>query len=79
LNAGDGQEILDIVVGNPDIEVVLMDLQLPVMDGYSAAQKIREFRLNVIILAQTAYGLMDEKERIMNSGFDDYIIKPIIS
>jgi CheY-like chemotaxis protein len=49
------------------------------MDGYSTARKIREFRKDVIIIAQTAYGLMDEKEKIMQSGFDDYIIKPIIS
>ena len=43
------------------------------------ASKIKEFRQNVVIIAQTAYGLMDEKEKIMNSGFDDYLIKPIIS
>ncbi len=79
LNAGDGQEALDIAFVNPDIEVILMDIQLPVMDGYVTARKIREFRKDVIIIAQTAYGLMDEKEKIMDSGFDDYLIKPIIS
>lgn len=79
LNAGDGQEALDIARLNPDIDIVLMDIQLPVMDGYSTARKIREFRENLIIIAQTAYGLLDEKEKILNSGFDDYLIKPIIS
>jgi CheY-like chemotaxis protein len=79
LNAGDGQEAVDIAMGNPDIDIILMDIQLPVMDGYSTARKIREFRQDVIIIAQTAYGLMDEKEKIMESGFDDYLIKPIIS
>ena len=79
LNAGDGQEAVDIALGNPDIDFVLMDIQLPVMDGYSTARKIREFREDIIIIAQTAYGLMDEKEKIMDSGFDDYMIKPIIS
>jgi CheY-like chemotaxis protein len=79
LNAGDGQEAVDIALGNPDIDIVLMDIQLPVMDGYSTARKIREFREDIIIIAQTAYGLMDEKEKIMDSGFDDYMIKPIIS
>jgi len=78
-NAGDGQEALDAAMENPDIDVILMDIQLPVMDGYTTARKIREFRENVVIIAQTAYGLMDEKEKIMNSGFDDYLIKPIIS
>ena len=79
LNAGDGQEALEMAVKNPDIDLILMDIQLPVMDGYTAARKIREFRKEIIIIAQTAYGLMDEKEKIMDSGFDDYLIKPIIS
>jgi len=79
LNAGDGQEALDIAMENKDLDVILMDIQLPVMDGYTTAKKIREFRQDVVIIAQTAYGLMDEKEKIMNSGFDDYLIKPIIS
>ena len=78
LNAGDGQEAIDIALANPDIDVILMDIQLPVMDGYTTAQKIRGFRENVVIIAQTAYGLMDEKEKIINAGFDDYLIKPII-
>jgi CheY-like chemotaxis protein len=78
-NAGDGHEALEIIRENPDIELVLMDIQLPVMDGYMTARKIRELRKNIIIIAQTAYGLMDEKEKIIESGFDDYIIKPIIS
>ena len=79
LNAGDGQEAIDVAIENPDIDIILMDIQLPVMDGYTTARKISEFREDVVIIAQTAYGLMDEKEKIMNSGFDDYLIKPIIS
>jgi CheY-like chemotaxis protein len=79
LNAGEGQEAIDIALDNPDIDIVLMDIQLPDMDGYTATSKIREFRKNIIIIAQTAYGLIDEKEKIMNSGFDDYLIKPIFS
>jgi len=79
LNAGDGQEALYLATENPDIDIILMDIQLPVMDGYNTARKIREFNPQVIIIAQTAYGLMDETEKIMRSGFDDYLIKPIIS
>jgi len=79
LNATDGQEAVDVALANPDIDLILMDIQLPVMDGYTTARKIRGFREGLIIIAQTAYGLMDEKEKIMESGFDDYMIKPIIS
>ena len=79
LNAGDGQEAFDMTMQNPDIDIILLDIQLPVMDGYETTKRIREFRKDIIIIAQTAYGLMDEKDKIMESGFDDYLIKPIIS
>jgi CheY-like chemotaxis protein len=79
LNAGDGQEAIDIAMRNPDIDIILMDIQLPVMDGYTSTRKIREFRENVIIIAQTAYGLLGEKEKIIDSGFNDYLVKPIFS
>jgi CheY-like chemotaxis protein len=79
LNAGDGQEAIDIALENPDIDIILMDIQLPVMDGYKSAEKIREFRENIIIIAQTAYGLMGDMEKIINSGFNDFVIKPIFA
>src|SRR5450759_383609 len=74
LNAGDGQEAVTIALNNPDIEIILMDIQLPVMDGYKALIKIREVRKDIIIIAQTAYGLLGDKEKILNSGFNDCII-----
>jgi hypothetical protein len=55
-----------------------MDIQLPIIDGYVAMGKIREVKKDVIIIAQTAYGLLGDREKIMNSGFTDYIIKPIL-
>ena len=77
LNAGDGQEAVDIVIKEPEIKIILMDIQLPVVDGYGAAKRIREFRNDVIIIAQTAYSLLGDREKIIASGFDDYIVKPI--
>ena len=77
LNACDGKEAIEVATENPDIEIILMDIQLPVMDGYRAAKKIREFRKDIIIIAQTAYGLLGDNEKIIDSGFDDYIVKPI--
>ena len=79
LNASDGQEAVNVALNNPDIDVILMDIQLHVMDGYTSLSKIREFRKNIIVIAQTAYGLLGDKEKILNSGFTDYIIKPILS
>jgi CheY-like chemotaxis protein len=79
MNAGDGQEAVDAAINNPDIDIILMDIQLPVLDGYSALIKIREVSNDMVVIAQTAYGLLGDKEKILNAGFDDYIIKPILS
>jgi CheY-like chemotaxis protein len=79
LNAGDGQEAVNTAINNPDIDIILMDIQLPVLDGYSALIKIREFSKDMVVIAQTAYGLLGDKEKILNSGFNDYVIKPILS
>lgn len=56
-----------------------MDIQLPVMDGYIAAARIREMNNGIIIIAQTAYGLQGDRHKIIESGFNDYLIKPILS
>jgi CheY-like chemotaxis protein len=79
LNAGDGKEAIDIVSNEKDIRIILMDIQLPVMDGYTSARKIRELGIDITIIAQTAYSLSGDMENILASGFDDYIIKPIYS
>ncbi|MFH0841808.1 MAG: response regulator [Bacteroidota bacterium] len=77
LNAGDGVEAIRVTEENIDIEMILMDIQLPVMDGYTSARKIRELGRPIKIIAQTAYGVSGDMEDIMTSGFDDYILKPI--
>jgi CheY-like chemotaxis protein len=62
---------------NPDIDLVLMDIKMPEMDGYEATRQIREFNKDVCIIAQTAFGLVDEKEKALLSGCNDYISKPL--
>jgi len=79
LNAGDGKEAFELVEKDPDIELILMDIQLPVMDGYTSARKIREIRKEVKLIAQTAYSFTDDMEDMEASGFDDFLIKPIYS
>ena len=77
LSACDGKEAIETAMANPDIEIILMDIQLPLIDGYGAAKVIRELRKDVIIIAQTAYSLLGDREKIIASGFDDYVVKPI--
>jgi CheY-like chemotaxis protein len=77
LNAADGREAYDLFMKNDDIDLILMDIQLPVIDGYTCTKMMRESGRKVIIIAQTAYGLTGDKEKMIGSGFDDYLIKPI--
>ncbi|HLP71710.1 MAG TPA: response regulator [Bacteroidales bacterium] len=76
LNAVNGKEAVKIVSETPDLNIILMDIQLPVMDGYMSAKLIREIRKDAVIIAQTAYGYRGDREK-MASSFDDYLIKPI--
>ncbi|MBN2667779.1 MAG: response regulator [Bacteroidales bacterium] len=57
--------------------VILLDLKMPIMDGYEAAKKIKEFSPNLHIIAQTAYAMADEKRKAIQFGCDDFITKPV--
>ncbi len=65
------------MAGKGNIDLILMDIRMPVMDGYEATEEIRKFNKHVPIIAQTAYALKGEKERSITSGCDGYISKPI--
>lgn len=60
-----------------DIDVVLMDIRMPAMNGYEATKHIRQFNKDLIIIAQTAYGLVGDRENALAAGCNDYISKPI--
>jgi CheY-like chemotaxis protein len=78
LHAKNGLDALETCKNNPQIDLVLMDIKMPEMDGIVAFNKIREFRKDLPIIAQTAYGLENEKQQFLKIGFDDYIPKPIL-
>ncbi len=77
LKARTGVEAVEVCRDNPDIDLILMDIRMPEMDGYEATQQIRKFNKEVIIIAQTAYGLSGDREKAIQAGCDDYIPKPI--
>lgn len=77
LNARNGQDAVEACRNTADIDLVLMDIQLPFMDGYEATRQIRQFNKSVIIIAQTAYALTGDKEKSIEAGCNDYISKPI--
>lgn len=72
-----GLEVVEACRNNPDVDLVLMDIQMPIMDGYEAAREIRKFNKEVIIIAQTAYALDVDMEKLIGSDCNDYISKPI--
>jgi PAS domain S-box-containing protein len=77
LHSKTGVETVDICRNNLDIDLVLMDIKMPLMNGHEATRKIREFNENVVIIAQTAYALYGDREKALEAGCDDYISKPI--
>jgi CheY-like chemotaxis protein len=77
LFAREGKTAIQMCKDNPDIDVILMDIQLPVMDGQEAAEEIRKINSAITIIAQTAYAMSDDREKYLSAGFDDYISKPI--
>jgi PAS domain S-box-containing protein len=77
LHAKNGIEAIEFCHTNPDIDLVLMDIKMPEMDGYDATRQIRQFNKDVIIIAQTAYAFSGEREKAIEAGCNDYLSKPI--
>lgn len=76
IHAWDGQEAINLFKEyNP--QIVLMDINMPVMNGYEATQEIRNFSAKVPIIAITAFAFASDEQRVMESGFDGYMPKPI--
>lgn len=72
-----GQDAVNFVRLNPDTMMVLMDIQLPAMNGYEATSEIRKFNLKIPIIAQTAYAMLGDREKALLAGCNDYITKPL--
>jgi two-component system, cell cycle response regulator DivK len=77
LFANDGFEGIDIALKNNNIDCILMDIRMPVMDGYEAMKRIKNEKKDLPIIVQSAYALSHERKKAFESGCDDYISKPI--
>jgi PAS domain S-box-containing protein len=77
LTARSGPEAIDLIKANADIDVVLLDMQMPEMNGIEATKEIRKIRKNLPIIAQTAFIFEDDKDIILEAGCDACLIKPI--
>ena len=76
LRAENGLEAIE-AAKEKNVDLILMDIKLPVMDGYEATRKIREFNKEIPIIAQTAYVMSGEEEKTKAAGCDDYLTKPL--
>lgn len=77
--ARDGEEVYNICASNPNIDIVLMDIQMPKLNGYQATSRIKELNPHLPIIAQTAYAMPNDNIKCIEAGCDDYISKPINS
>ena len=77
IKARTGIETIEICRKSPDIDLILLDIQMPGLNGYEATRQIRQFNKDVIIIAQTAFGFIGDREKAIEAGCNDYISKPI--
>jgi len=77
LKAQNGLQAVEICESNPNIDIILMDIKMPVMNGYDAMEKIKKMNHNAKIVAQTAFAMLEDREKVMKAGFDGYLNKPI--
>ena len=77
IRAANGQRAVDMVKEDDRIDLVLMDIELPILDGYQATRLIKETRPDLPVIAQTAFAMMGEREKSREAGCNDYLSKPI--
>ena len=76
-HAWNGKQALEILEENPEIDVILMDLKMPVMDGYEAVSEIKRRHPGIPVIAQTAYTVHADLKELNKINFDGYVTKPI--
>ena len=75
--ARNGDEAVKVCKDQPTIDLVLMDIKMPELNGLDATRLMREFNASLPIIAQTAYALVGERNKCLSAGCNDYISKPI--
>ncbi len=75
--AKNGEELVESVKKGNGIDLILMDISMPKMDGYAASKALRNEGYNVPIIAQSAFSAEEEKDKIIEAGCNDFIAKPI--
>ena len=74
-----GLEAVNFAKEHSETDLILMDLQMPEMNGYDATREIKKIYPKMIIIAQTAFAMSDDRSKALEAGCDDYLAKPIRS
>jgi PAS domain S-box-containing protein len=77
LSAVTGIEAVEMVRRHPEIDVVLMDIKMPQMNGYEATTLIKQIRPELPVIAQTAFSMADDRQKALEAGCDGFIMKPV--
>ncbi|MFW6095345.1 MAG: ATP-binding protein [Bacteroidota bacterium] len=75
--ADNSYKAIETIKTNPNIDLILMDIRLPQMDGLTATKEIKKIREDIIIIAQSAYAMSEDKKKSIKAGCSDFISKPI--
>lgn len=75
--AYNGKQAVDYVLGGNDVDLVLMDVRMPVMNGYEATEHIKKFNPDLPVIIQTAFAMNSDRENSFEAGCDEYLSKPI--
>ena len=76
IRAINGQEAIALCVENLDIDLVFMDIKMPILNGFQSFEQIKALKPNLPVIAQTACSSFEDKDKIIQCGFSDYITKP---
>ncbi|MEZ5542118.1 MAG: ATP-binding protein [Pseudomonadota bacterium] len=75
--AENGQQVMDIITRDKDFDVVLMDIQMPVMDGYAATRRVKLMEPGLPVIGLTAHALAEDREKCLAAGMSDHVTKPV--